>query len=152
VLKTSNDKPPLWACPACGQRFVTRNMAHSCGDVSLDSHFAGKDPRVREVFAALVSAAESLGPVHVYAQRTRIVFQTRGRFVAVTPRKHHLGGHLWLKRAREHPAVHRVESLLDRDFLHHFRLTAAPEIDSGFRELLREAYAVGCQEATPGSP
>ena len=81
---------PLWECPACGQRFVTRNMSHSCGHYSLDEQFEGADARVREVFDALLRAVQELGPVHVYAQKTRIVFQTRGRFVAVTPRKRHV--------------------------------------------------------------
>jgi hypothetical protein len=142
-------KKPLWECPACGQRFVTRNMSHSCGHHTIDEHFRGKDPRGRQLFDALVAAVESIGTIHVYAQKTRIVFQTRGRFVAVTPRKHHLAGHLWLKRARPHPLVHRIESLLDRDFVHNFRLASAVEIDASFRDLLREAYAVGSQERLP---
>lgn len=89
--------------------------------------------------------------MHVYAQKTRIVFQTRGRFVAVTPRRRYLAGHLWLERRREHRCIHRVESLLDRDFVHEFRLEEASDIDDDFRDLLREAYAVGSQEV-PAPP
>ena len=140
---------PLWECPACGQHFVTRNMSHSCGHHTIDEHFLNSDTQVRELFDALLNAVQLLGPVHAYAQKTRIVFQTRGRFVAVTPRKHHLAGHLWLKRQRQHPLVHRIESLLDRDFVHNFRLTTASQIDHDFRDLLAEAYSVGSQEPTP---
>ena len=139
-------KRPLWECPNCAQRFVTRNMSHSCGRHSIDEHFENKDPGVRYLFEELVRAARECGPVHVYAQKTRIVFQTRGRFVAVTPRKHHLGGHIWLKRSRSHPRIHRIDPLLDRDFVHNFRLTRPEDIDDGFRELIREAYLVGNQE------
>jgi hypothetical protein len=149
VTTPTKTKRPLWECPACGQQFVTRNASHSCGHHTIDEHFEGKDANVREVFDALLAAARELGPVHAYAQKTRIVFQTRARFVAVTPRKHHLGGHLWLKRRRPHPLVHRIESLLDRDFVHNFRLTSAEELDDNFRDLLREAYDVGSQELTP---
>jgi len=105
-----------------------------------------RDPRIRELFDELVRIVGRLGPVHVYAQKTRIVFQTRGRFVAVTPRNSHLGGHIWLKRRRAHPVVYRVESLLDRDFVHNFRITRREDFDDGFRDLLREAYSVGSQE------
>ena len=45
--------------------------------------------------------------------------------------------------------MHRIESLRDRDFVHHFRLATPDEIDEGFRDLLREAYAVGSQEPAP---
>jgi hypothetical protein len=138
-------KRPLWVCPACGQQFVTRNMSHSCGHHSIDEHFVGKPPEIRQIFEALVCAVHRFGRVQVYAQKTRIVFQTRGRFVAITPRKHHLGGHIWLKRRRAHPLVYRIESLLDRDFVHNFRLVHVEDLDEGFCDLLREAYSVGSQ-------
>jgi len=121
-------------------------MSHSCGSHSIDEHFADKPPEVRRLFDMLLREARRSGPVHVYAQKTRIVFQTRGRFVAITPRRQYLGGHLWLKRRRGHPIIHRIESLADRDFIHNFRLQRAEEIDDEFRDLLREAYLVGQQE------
>jgi hypothetical protein len=135
----------LWTCPICHHRFVTRNMSHSCGRHTIDSHFVGKPQHVRDLFDTLVRRVRRLGPVNVYAQKSRIVFQTRGRFVAVTPRQHYLAGHLWLKRRRSHPLIHRVEALLDRDFIHNFRLNDADQLDGLFSELLREAYQVGSQ-------
>lgn len=124
-------------------------MSHSCAAHTIDEHFAGKDPLIRALFDALVEAARRFGAVHVYAQKTRIVFQTRGRFVAVTPRRSHLGGHIWLKRRRDHPLIHRTEALLDRDFVHNFRITRLEDLDDGFCDLLREAYAVGSQDPDP---
>lgn len=121
-------------------------MSHSCGTHTIDEHFVGKKPAVRETFDALVDAATSFGPVHVYAQKTRIVFQTRSRFVAVMPRKNYLSGHLWLKARQSHPLVHNIVSLRDRDFLHNFRLATPTQIDSTFRDLLHQAFLVGCQE------
>jgi predicted RNA-binding Zn-ribbon protein involved in translation (DUF1610 family) len=138
-------KKPLWRCPACGQRFVTRNMSHSCGRHTIEEHFNNKSPVIRGVFDELVRAVRRIGPVHIYAQKTRIVFQTRGRFVAVTPRKSHLGGHLWLKRPRSHPLIHRIDRL-GRDFVHNFRLKFLEDLDTSFCDLLGEAYAVGNQE------
>ncbi|HZM85698.1 MAG TPA: DUF5655 domain-containing protein [Blastocatellia bacterium] len=140
------EKKPLWDCPACGQRFVTRNMSHSCGHHDVDEHFVDKHPQIRDLFEALLQAVRQIGPVHVYAQKTRIVFQTRGRFVAVTPRKSHLGGHIWLKRPRSHRVIHRIDSLLDRDFIHNFRIKRFEDLDEEFCDLLREAYSVGRQE------
>ena len=122
-------------------------MSHSCGRHTIAEHFDGKRPELRQLFDTLLSAARRFGPVHVYAQKTRIVFQNRGRFVAVTPRRNYLGGHLWLKRRRSHPVVHRIESLLERDFIHNFRLTNADDLDGSFCDLLGEAYKVGNQEA-----
>jgi hypothetical protein len=120
-------------------------MSHSCGRHSIDDHFDGKDPTVRALFDRLLQEARRFGPVNVYAQKTRIVFQTRARFVALTPRQHVLAGHLWLKRRRAHAAIHRIEALLDRDFIHNFRLTDTTDLDAAFCDLLREAYDVGSQ-------
>lgn len=129
-------------------------MSHSCGEFSIDGHFKNKDIQVRKLFDELLRSTRRFGPFHVYAQKTRIVFQTRGRFVAVTPRQKHLAGHIWLKRARPHPIIHRIDSLLDRDFVHNFKLTQAEDLDDAFRDLLREAYSVGNQEfeSSKGSP
>jgi hypothetical protein len=57
--------PDLWRCPTCGRTFVSRNMPHSCEVRSVDEHFARADPRLREVFDALVAAVEHNGPVTV---------------------------------------------------------------------------------------
>jgi hypothetical protein len=121
-------------------------MSHSCGHHTIDEHFEGKSPLICELFEALQRAIRHFGPIQVYAQKTRIVFQTRGRFVAVTPRKNYLGGHIWLKRPRSHPLVHRIDPLVGRDFVHNFRITRPEDLDECFCDLLREAYSVGKQE------
>jgi hypothetical protein len=42
--------------------------------------------------------------------------------------------------------IHRIDALLDRDFVHNFRLTRSEDVDERFCDLLREAYSVGEQE------
>ena len=37
---------PLWTCPKCGARLITRNLSHSCGTFSLDALFAKSPPEV----------------------------------------------------------------------------------------------------------
>jgi hypothetical protein len=73
----------LWTCPECGHQFVNANTYHSCGTFDLEDHFQGQDDHVREIFDALVELVEGFGPVTVYAQKTRIVFQVRTRFASV---------------------------------------------------------------------
>lgn len=141
----SPKKKPLWTCPRCGHRFVTRNLWHSCGRYPLADHFAGKDKLVRQLFDAFTKLARSYGPVTVYAQKTRIVLQVRVRFAAVITHKHWLDCTLWLKRRAEHPRLRRVELLLPYDHVHHFRLTELAEVDE-LRDIMREAYAIGCQD------
>ena len=141
-------QPPLWVCPKCGHRFVTANLWHSCSQHDLDDHFVDKDPLVRALFDDLAAAIQSFGPVEIYAQKTRIVFTVRVRFVAVSPRKRWLDGHVWLKRRADDPHFRRIELLPPTNYIHHFRLTDPAQLDEDFIALLRESYAVGRQEIT----
>jgi hypothetical protein len=134
---------PLWTCPECGRQFVNANTFHSCGYYDIEDHFVGKSRLVREIFDEFTVVVEGFGPVTVYAQKTRIVFQVRTRFAAVVPRQRWLTGHIWLKRRAEHPRIHRVEMYIYRDHGHIFRLNKLEDLDNAFQELLHEAYALG---------
>ena len=143
-------KKPLWKCPQCGHRFVTRNMWHSCSRYRLTDHFKGKTPFIRALFNRFRAVIQMCGPVTVYAQKTRIVFQTRARFAGCVTRKDWLDCGLWLKRRVEHPRFRKIESILDRDYIHHFRLTKLEDLDDEYLvAFIREAYAVGRQEPLP---
>jgi hypothetical protein len=138
----------LWTCPKCGHRFVSANMWHSCSRHQIADHFVGKDPLVRGLFDRFRAMIQKCGPVTVYAQKTRIVFQTRSRFAGALPRKHWLDCGLWLKRRVEHPRFRRIESPTPRDHIHHFRVTKLKDLDRDVAALIREAYAVGCSGAS----
>jgi len=139
-------KRPLWTCPRCGHRFVTRNMWHSCARYRLTDHFRGKDPIVRKLFRRLRVMVEQFGPVRVYAQKTRIVFQNRGRFVGVLVRKNRLDVGLWLKRRREHPRLYKIEFYPPSDYVHRIRLADISEIDGELAGFVKEAARVGRQD------
>jgi len=132
---------PLWTCPQCGRRFANTNQTHTCAPLgSLDDHFAGSEPVVREVFDVLRTAVE---PVEVLAEKSRIAFHLRMSFAALMPRRRWLDGHLVLSREASHEAFTRVEVFSPRNVLHAFRLYDAP--DDAFLELLAEAREVGEQ-------
>ncbi len=137
---------PLWRCPRCGHRYVTRNLWHSCARYRVADHFRGKDPQVRRLFDRFRDLVRACGRVHMYAQRTRIVFQARARFAGAVPRKRWLDCGLWLKRRVESRRFRRIEAIPPGSFIHHFRVTKPEELDEVIVALVREAYAVGKQE------
>lgn len=149
----SDGEAGLWTCPACGNRFVTANMAHSCCSVPLEVHFQGRQPLVRELFDAYLALAEACGPVTVIPQKSRISFQVLVRFAGAVTRKDCLHVWMWLKRRREHPTLIRVEEFPRSDFVHTFRLTCREDLDQDLAALMREAYGVGCREhlRSPGA-
>lgn len=99
-----NQTKPLWTCPRYGNRFVTPNMWHSCNQVALQAHFAGKTARQRELFNAWLAFVQKHGgPVTVIPQKTRISFQARVRFAGALIRRNWIECRLWLKRRVEDP-------------------------------------------------
>lgn len=137
---------PLWHCPSCGHTFVTRNVWHSCRRHEIEEHFWNKKPAVRDLFDAFRAEVEACGPVTVYAQKTRIVFQVRTRFAGCQARKSWLVCSLRLKRRVPSKRFFRIEEYTPRDYGHHFRLRSIDQLDDELRQLVREAYSVGCQE------
>ncbi len=131
----------LWTCPACGHRFVTRNMWHSCSNFTLEHHFEGCAPQVRATFDAFLGAVEACGEVIVIPQKTRIAMQAKVRFAGCVVRRKWLLAHLWLTRRVVHPRLTRTDRFGETSFGHHFRLDSPADIDVDFRQLVAEAYA-----------
>jgi len=141
-------KRPLWRCPRCGHRFVTKNLWHSCVRVSLAAHFDGKPRERRLTWNAWVAATRACGPVTTYAQKTRLVIQARVRFAGAVVRAEFLDAGLWLRRRATHPRLTRVEDFGGAGFGHHFRLERPSDIDADLRALVAEAYRIGAQESS----
>ncbi len=112
----------------------------------LDRHFIGRSPEVRKLFDAFAAAVHKCGPVTVIPEKTRITFQVRMSFAAVSARKDYLVGHFVFARQIINPRFGRVETISARNHVHHFRLRSVDEIDEQFRGWIRAAYAVGEQE------
>ncbi len=150
----SDTKPPLWTCPKCGHKFVTRNLWHSCSNYPLDYHFANKEAQVRDLFDRWLNFVETHGgPVVVIPQKTRICFMVRVRFAGAVTRKRWVECSMWLKRRVEWPLFHRIETLLPYGYFHYFKLSDPAQLPAQLNDelavLVREAYAIGCQEGGP---
>jgi len=144
--KLTASQRPLWKCPRCGARFVTRNLWHSCGRFKLADHFTGKDPIVRKVYERFLAAVRERGPVTVIPQKTRIVIMVRVRFAGGSTRKSWFRGSLWLTRPASHRCLLRAEKIMPNCYVHTFRLERPEDVDEDLKALLREAYAIGCQK------
>jgi hypothetical protein len=135
---------PLWRCPVCGQRFVSRNMPHSCQVVPLDEFFEGAAPELRDLFELYVAAVG--GDVTVNVTKSRIALQARMRFAGIDrPRRRHLLANFVLTRPIESPRLERVEHVPPYYYVHRLRLTRPADIDPELRAWLAEAYEVGAQ-------
>jgi hypothetical protein len=140
----------MWTCEQRGRTFASRNQTHTCARLGeLDRHFATSEPEVRETFERVLAAAQSLGPVQVLAEKTRIALHARMSFAAFVPRRRWLGGHLILARQIASPRFRKIETYSPRNVLHVFRLSAPDEVDEQFRAWLAEAYQVESTSTCP---
>lgn len=56
---------PVWICPKCGARLVSRNLWHSCGQFTLEALFAGSKPEILAAARKYVALLASLGDVQI---------------------------------------------------------------------------------------
>jgi hypothetical protein len=131
---------PLWHCPKCGARLVSRNLWHSCGRFTLEALFSGS---ARELLAAAckyVALLESLGDVQLLPQKTRLVAVARVRFAGLYPRKDHFIAGFALHRWLENPRIVKTVDYGPRWRGHYVRITSAVDLDGG--------CAPGCRNRT----
>ncbi len=120
---------------------MTANVWHSCTNVPVEAHFAGKPAALRKAFDALVKAARKNGPVVLRSVKTRIALQANARFAAVTPRANDLHCHVVLGHGRARPRVRKVEKV-GNSYVHSFVLVSARDVDEQVEGLLAEAYGI----------
>jgi hypothetical protein len=133
-------KKPLWACPKCGAKLVTRNLSHACGDYSVEKFLAGKGAHARAMFARFEALVAACGPYDVAPAKTRVAFMARVRFASVNRLTDDaLDFHFVLPREIASPRLRRVEKL-GTLWVHHVRVTEPRELDREVGRWLRMSY------------
>jgi hypothetical protein len=142
---------PVWICPRCGARLVSRNLWHSCGRFTLEDLFAGAAPGVLELAREYVAMLRSLGDVQVLPQKTRLVCVARVRFAGLTPRKRGFHANFALHRWLDSPRIVKRVDYGPRWRAHHVNVQAPADLDDELRAWLQESHdVVGLQADLPG--
>lgn len=146
--------PPLWRCPECGARLVTRNLWHSCGTFTLEALFASSPPPVLALARRYVAMLRSLGDVQVLPQKTRLVAVARVRFAGLLPRTHGFVANFALHRRLRSPRIVKTETYGPRWQVHHVRIATRTDLDAALRGWLQESHdVVGLQrDLVEGGP
>jgi len=135
----------LWKCPKCGRPFANRNQSHFCSRYSLREHLAGKSPQAIALFRDFARLVRRCGPVLVVPEKTRIAFQVRMSFAAVSLRRDRIVGHVVLSRHLENPRFTKIVCISPHNHVHSFCFRSREELDREVLGWLREAYGVGQQ-------
>lgn len=80
------DQAP-WVCPSCGRQFARARQSHSCKATTVDSHFADKDPKLRQMFDAIATRLSKKGSFRAEAVRTAIHLTSRHHFAGINVRR-----------------------------------------------------------------
>ncbi len=137
--------PPLWRCSKCRERFVTKNLWHSCGKYTLEELFSRSDPPVLPLFKKFAAMVRECGPVHMIPQKTRVVFQVRVRFAGAAPRKTHFLANFALPYQANDSRFVRIEKYAPHFQAHTFRVSSESDLDQQLQRWLKESYQVGAQ-------
>lgn len=139
---------PLWTCPKCGRKFVTRNMWHACGPYTVETFLAGKGDQARTLFHRFVELIERCGPYEVAPAKTRVAFMARVRFAGVSrvsDRGMTIG--FALPKPIQSPRLSKVEQIAPGWHGHWMRIKDPDELDEEVLAWLRESYRMmGMQE------
>ena len=133
---------PLWHCPKCGARLITRNLWHSCGRFSLEALFSKSPPAIVAAARKYVRLLESLGDVQVLPQKTRLVAVARVRFAGLYPAKNHFDVSFALHRWLASPRIVKTIDYGPRWRAHYVRISAAADLDRELRAWLQESHDV----------
>jgi hypothetical protein len=137
----TRDPRPLWRCPRCGARFVTRNLWHSCGRATLKDWTAKMSPRARALYRRFVRLIAACGPYHVAPAKTRIAFLARVRFAGIT---HVAADAITISFALPRPLRARrftkVEEVAPGWWAHRLRITDPKQLDARVQAWLRRSY------------
>src|SRR5262245_44702976 len=143
----SSEERPLWICPKCGARLISRNLWHSCGRFTLESLFRGARPDVLELAREFIRMLQALGDVQVIPQKTRLVCVARVRFGGLYPRKGGFRVGFALRRWIDSPRIVKTVDYGPRWRGHFVAVQSRDDLDSELRAWLQEAHdTVGMQD------
>jgi hypothetical protein len=138
---------PVWICPNCGARLISKNLWHSCGNFTIEDLFAGARPGIVELARKYISLLQSLGDVQVIPQKTRLVCVARVRFAGLYPRKTGFRVGFALRRWLHHPRIVKTADYGPRWRGHFVDIRSESDLDIELRAWLQESHdTVGVQD------
>jgi len=144
---TTGRRRPVWTCPKCGARLISKNLWHSCGTFTIEDLFTGARPGVVELARAFVGLLQSLGDVQVLSQKTRLVCVARVRFAGLYPRKTGFRAAFALRRWLRHPRIVKTADYGPRWRGHFVDIRSERDLDDELRAWLQESHdTVGIQD------
>jgi hypothetical protein len=132
---------PLWTCPKCVARFVTRNLWHSCGRATMADWETRMNARTRALFHHLTQVIGANGTYYLAPAKTRIAIMAQVRFAGVTAMTDDsiTISFALPKRVRSSRFL-SVSEVAPGWFAHRIKVTDTKQFDPQVREWLAQSY------------
>jgi hypothetical protein len=111
-------------------------------EVTLQSHFAGKDETVKKIYDQLLKHSRKFGSVIEEPKKTSIHLVNKTAFAGVATRKGAIVLTIKSDRNLSSPRIHKSEQTSANRFHHEVKLTSPAEVDSEILAWLKNAYAM----------
>ena len=148
----SRPSSPLWTCPKCGAKLLTRNLWHSCGFATLDDWKARMGPNARALYDRFEAMIAACGEYHVAPAKTRIAFLGHVRFAGITRLTElSMDCNFALPKPIRSRRFRKVEEIVPGWWAHRLRVSNPAELDEQVQAWIRESYRLmGMRERLKG--
>lgn len=130
-----------WTCPQCDREFERARQSHTCvPGCTVDATFADRQPRMRQVYDALLDHLTSLGPVHEDAVSVGVFLKRDRKLAEVRPRSADVLVYLFLPHPVEDARIRPMAGSTGARIVHRLPLRTPGEVDATVRDWLTVAY------------
>lgn len=117
-------------------------MLHVDRGFTVQSHFASKDPLVRNIYDRVLNAVRQIGPVVEEAKRTSIHLVNKSALAGVATRKKYLILTIKSDRKLTGSRIRKAERVSTNRVYHEVVLCSPEEVDTELIAWLRAAHAL----------
>ncbi|MDX6612813.1 MAG: hypothetical protein QOD75_1999 [Blastocatellia bacterium] len=117
-------------------------MNPPANDFTINSHFEGKTPNVRQIYDRLLRSLKKIGPISEDPKKTSIHLVNETALAGVATRKDSIVLTIKSDRPLRSPRIHKSEQTSARRFHHEVKLTKPADVDDELVRWLKEAYAL----------
>lgn len=144
---------PLWTCPKCGVKLLTKNLSHSCGLATVAEWRSRMTPAVRVLYDHFERLIANCGEYHVSPAKTRIAFLARVRFSGITAMSaDSITCSFALPKPLKSKRFLKVEEIVPGWWAHRFKVNDVSQLDDEVQAWIKESYRLmGMQERLTSS-
>src|SRR5260221_6292485 len=131
--------------PSRGCRSLRRGPSFGIMAFTVEQHFAGREPVLRNIYEAVVTAARKLGTVEEDPKKTSIHLNRRTAFAGVATRKDAVVLTIKAPADIQSPRIHKHEQASANRRHLDVRLTDPRQVDSELQQWLAAAFGMSAR-------